>query len=88
MAIAMTVYPGTSVTFDYTINSQGTVSPTAPTTYPTGDDIGYDSFVVLDRICLPSVTVFTTAFKDYAANFSALQQGDLANFILDIKNVP
>lgn len=78
------VYPsGTTISFSITVNSNGTASGS----FTTGIDIGYDSSVAISRICLPSSTVFSAAFKDYTSAFSSIQFGDLANFIVDIRNV-
>jgi hypothetical protein len=79
------VYPnGTTITFTVTVSSSGNAN--ASFTSSTVD-VGYESSVVLNRICMPSSTVFANAFKDYTSSFSSLQLGDLANFIVDIRNV-
>jgi hypothetical protein len=50
--------------------------------------VGYESKAIIGRICMPVDAVFTNSFKSFATTFSSsLQQGDLANFISDLKNV-
>jgi hypothetical protein len=51
--------------------------------------MGYDSTLVLDRLCVPNSNMFTTAAATdlvKSSVSSALQQGALADFISDIKN--
>lgn len=79
------VYPsGTTVTFTVTVSSSGNANGSFTS---SNVDVGYDSSLVLNRICMPSTTVFSNAFSSYTSAFSGLQLGDLANFILDIRNV-
>lgn len=50
-----------------------------------GDIIGYDSYLILDRVCIPNFNMFSTIFNSASSAISGvLQQGDLANFISDI----
>lgn len=55
------------------------------------DNIGYDSTVILDRLCFPSTKTFsyvTSAGASTVSSFqSLLQQGYLMNLVNDIKNV-
>jgi len=84
MPASIQVYPSaTTVTFTVTVSSSGTASGA----FTSSIDIGYDSSLALDRICMPSTTVFSNAFQSYTSSFSSLQLGDLANFIVDIRNV-
>lgn len=68
------------------IDSSGTATPS--TAFATNDEIAYDSSVVFDRICIPSTAAFTGALASYASSFASLKEGELGNFIMDIKNVP
>lgn len=55
------------------------------------DIIGYDSSLVLDRVCMPSANTFsylTKAGVEAINTFQGLlQQGYLMNFVTDVKNV-
>jgi len=43
---------------------------------------------VINRVCVPSPTVFKNAFQDYATSISDhLRQAGVANFITDLQNV-
>lgn len=75
---------GAAISFEISVDSSGTASASISA---VADDVGYDSTVAIERVCIPSLTVFKGAFSSYTSQFSALAQGDLANFILDIKNV-
>lgn len=46
---------------------------------------GYDSTLTIDRLCIPNPNMFTTLI-DSSSFASAITQGDLSNFIQDIKN--
>lgn len=49
---------------------------------------GYDSYLLLGRLCVPNANMFSTAFTNITSTASsAFQQGDLGNFISDLKNV-
>ena len=77
---------GGSCTFTHTYDSSGTITPA--TTPTDADYVGYDSTALLGRACLPSSTVFTTAFATLQSAFaSAMSQKDLASIISDIKTV-
>lgn len=75
---------GGTITFDVNIASSGTATPS---TWASGDDVAYFSSVAAGRVCVPSTETFNNAFYSYTSTFASLQQGDLANFILDVKNV-
>lgn len=67
-------------------SSSGSVISGIPGT--AGQFNGYDSYSVLSRVCIPNSGLFSTAFSSVNSTLSsALQQGDLSNFISDIKNV-
>jgi hypothetical protein len=66
------------------INSAGTASPT---TWTTTAKLAYDSSLILERICIPSTAAFTNALANYASSFASVREGELGNFIMDIKNV-
>jgi hypothetical protein len=52
------------------------------------DYIGYDSYSLLSRICIPTAATVSNGFASIKTSVSsALQQGDLGNFISDVKNV-
>lgn len=57
---------GQTLTFTVFVNSTGSFSST-PT---SSDQIGYDSELVINRICLPSTTVFNTAFSTITSTFA------------------
>jgi hypothetical protein len=69
------------LTFGITVTASGTSAA-----FTSTDKIGYDSFVAFDRVCLPTTTVFQNAFSACSSAFNSLLQGDLANFITDVKN--
>lgn len=72
-----------SNTYDATIDNQGGGTYSGSNTF-----LGYETYLVLDRICVPTATMFTTGLKSAAEGFtSALSSGKLGNFINDIKNV-
>lgn len=49
--------------------------------------MGYDSYLVVGRLCVPNSVMFTTAFATVSSTVSsAFTQGDLNNFITDIIN--
>jgi hypothetical protein len=54
---------GGAITFDFTIDSTGTASGS----YAIGDDLGYESELTIERVCIPSLTVFKGAFSSYTA---------------------
>jgi hypothetical protein len=71
------------VTYDSSGNTASGTSPPSST-----DTLGYDSYVVLDRVCVPNSNMFTTIFSTVSSTVSsALNQGALADFIQDTKNV-
>jgi len=69
-------------TWGVTYDTQGNVKTgTAGNTVITG----YDSYLILDRVCIPNFNMFSTVFSSATSAMSGvLQQGDLANFISDI----
>ena len=74
----------TSCAYTVTINSSGQ----ANTTITTTDIIGYDTYSVIGRACIPSATVFKNAFSSYTLTFSdRLRQAGIANFVTDIQAV-
>lgn len=75
-----------SNTYHVTYKSDGTTATgTSPPT--SGQIMGYDSTLVLDRLCVPNANMYTTVLSTVSSSVSAaLQQGALADFINDIKN--
>ena len=73
-----------TLTFTAQITSDGS---SLSTPFNAAMQISYDSSVAFDRICLPSTAAFNNALKDYSSSFANLKEGELGNFILDIKNV-
>ena len=68
-----------------TVNSSGQLSGTPNQT----EIIGYDTYSVIGRVCIPTATVFNNAFSSYVNTFNdKLRQAGLANFITDVQNVP
>lgn len=83
--------PASSGAFTYDIkydNYGNEFSPgtnAAPTTQTTGFKIGYDSTLVLSRLCVPNPNMFTNAVKiSSSAAATVFSQGDISNFITDI----
>lgn len=80
-----------SCNYDSTISENGAII--SPKTPGSGgyNIIGYDSYQIIDRICMPSVNTFSYLTKSgiQAVNSfqSLLQQGYLMNFVTDVKNV-
>ena len=73
-----------SCAYTVTINSSGNVNSISVST----SIIGYDTYSVIGRICIPSATVFNNAFINYTSTFSdALRQAGIANFIIDVETV-
>ena len=73
-------------TYTYTYSPSGTISPTGVPT--SSDKLGYDSTLLLSRVCIPNTSMFTSVFKAIASSFSSsVFQSDLNNFISDIQNV-
>jgi len=71
-------------TYDVIVNSSGQFNTTPTTT----DLIGYDTYSVIGRVCIPTATVFSNAFSSYTTTFNdKLRQAGIANFIEDVQNV-
>lgn len=71
--------------YQVTYDTNGNVATGA---YSTTAFVGYDSYLTLDRICIPNANMFTSVFSTISSSFSsAMSSGKLANFINDIKNV-
>jgi len=71
-----------TATYDSSGNLISGATPTAST-----DVMGYDTTLVLDRLCVPNSNMFTSVASAISTSVSnALQQGALADFINDIKN--
>jgi hypothetical protein len=81
-----------SISATITVDSSGSLI-TGSSPFSNAIEISYDSIEAAGRVCIPTPSMFTgiifqTSSTNYADMFSsALQVGDLANFILDIKNV-
>jgi hypothetical protein len=76
---------GQTCNYAVTITSTGTY-----TTNPASTSviIGYETSSLIDRVCIPSTTVFNGVFSSYITVFSNyLNQSDLASFITDLQNV-
>jgi hypothetical protein len=71
-------------TYTVTYTTAGVNSST-----PTSTDIlGYPSYLLLNRVCIPSSTMFSTAFKSVTSLISsAFSSSDIVNFISDTQNV-
>ena len=51
-------------------------------TYASSSILGYDTYLVLDRICIPNSNMFTNAFSTITSSFSsAMNQGAMADFV-------
>lgn len=73
-----------TLTFTAQIASDGS---SVSTPFSSAMQISYDSSVAFDRVCIPSTAAFNNALKDYSSSFASVKEGELGNFILDIKNV-
>lgn len=69
--MATTTAGGSTVTFDFNINSDGSYSGS----FTGANFIAYDSSVAAGRICIPSTKTLTVAFKDYTSSFTSIQSG-------------
>lgn len=75
---------GTPCSYTVVVNASGYPN----TTITSSDFIGYDSYVILGRVCLPSLVVLQNAFQSYSTSLgSALKSSYLSDFITDIQNV-
>ena len=75
-----------SNSYQVTFDSSGNTA-TGTYTAGSGQFIGYDSYSVLGRACVPNANMFSTVFSTISTSFSnALNQGALADFINDVKN--
>jgi len=64
-----------------TVDKDGNPSKTVTST----DFIGYDSYSILGRVCLPTLTVLNNAFSSYSTQLSSsLSSSNLSNFVTDI----
>lgn len=71
------------VTWDYTYDLTPTQSPVGSPT--SADVLGYDTYLIIGRICMPNSVMFNTLFSA-SSTASVLSQGDLSNFITDTQN--
>lgn len=72
-------------TYTVIVDSNGNMNKSNPT---APDVIGYDTYSVIGRLCIPTATVFNNAFANYVNTFNdKLRQAGLANFVTDIQNV-
>jgi hypothetical protein len=79
--------PGCSVYHAIVQKNGNFTGNSAPNPY-NGLYIGYETKEVLNRICLPTLTVLTNALQNYTAQLkSALQQESFASFTMDVQNV-
>lgn len=77
----------TECTYQFTYSSSGSlVLGSGTITNPS--ILGYDSTLLLSRVCIPNTSMLTSLFTTIANTFaSSVFQSDLNNFISDIKNV-
>lgn len=81
----LSCYGQASCAYAVTVTSSGTYS-TNPSS--TSQIIGYETTSMIDRVCIPSSTVFSGVFYSYISTFSTyLNQGDFSSFITDMENV-
>lgn len=72
-------------TYTVIVDSSGTMNKSNPS---NPDIIGYDTYSVIGRLCIPTATVFNKAFSSYITTFNdKLRQAGLANLVTDIQNV-
>lgn len=78
---------GAFTAYDFQYDLSGSLT-TANTSNPaSGGYLGYDSYLVIGRLCVPNSVMFTTAFSSVSTTTTnAFKQGDLNNFITDIIN--
>lgn len=78
-----TCFTSAHCTYTKTVNNDGTPSAVIA----SSDVVGYPTYSVLDRLCVPNPNMFSTVFSTVSSSVSsAFQQGDLASFISDISN--
>lgn len=76
---------GGAYNIEYDLNGNRVAGSGTPA---ASDYLGYDTYLTLDRICVPNANMFTTIFSSVSDSYSsAMSSGKLANFINDIKNV-
>ena len=72
-------------TYTVVLNSTGDMNKSNPA---APDIIGYDTYSVIGRVCIPTATVFNRAFSNYVTTFNdQLRQAGVANFVTDVQNV-
>lgn len=70
----------------YTIQYDSSANRIVGVGFPTSTDkLGYDSYLLIDRLCVPNANMFNTLFSSSTVA-NAFSQGDLANFITDTTN--
>jgi hypothetical protein len=75
-----------SVALNIQVDANGNPS-SSTSSLSSSDDIAYYSTIAAERVCVPTTSTFTTAFASFTSTFASIQQGELGNFILDVKNV-
>lgn len=77
--------PGSSgaITYDIIYDNYGNdIAPGTP--QASTNKIGYDTTLVLGRLCVPNPHMFSATLISSSAAASVLSQGDISNFITDI----
>lgn len=75
---------GAKITYTFTYDTSGT--KLTGTGSPTSTDVlGYDTYLIIGRVCMPNSGMFTSLFTA-STTTSVLTQGDLSNFITDTQN--
>jgi hypothetical protein len=78
----LSCYNQGSCTYALSITSSGTYSLNPSSTTQI---IGYETSAMINRICVPSTTVFAGVFSSYTSIFSsALSSNDLSSFATDL----
>jgi len=78
-----------NIALTYTImyRTDGTRTDGSVVTPTSSDVLGYDTYQVVGRLCVPNANMFSTIFSTVSRTVSAaFSQGDLNNFITDIIN--
>ena len=79
---------GVSCSYDVSFSSDGSVSVSTTSMNTSSYFLGYETSLVMDRICLPSSAVLTQGLSTVATTLtSAVQTTSFANLITDTQNV-
>ena len=79
---------GVSCNYDVSFTSSGTVSVSTSTMNTANYFLGYETSLVMDRVCLPSSAVLANGLSTVATTLtSSMQTTSFANIVTDTQNV-